>query len=160
MFKLNKTIDIGGIQYTHMLFVRGEFDLRIPAVDLYPALVRDTGDTVLLGVWRLTDQGTIPEYTELLTAMRFAPEAVDGVVPPEQEALVAAIRQQFLVFLEGLEQIAVGMQADPDKNRLTHLKIALSKFPLAATFEPLGTRTIGVEVVDERTPQPKEKSAA
>ena len=158
MLRLDTPIHIGDNEFTHMLFVRGEWDLRVPYVEVYPALVRDTGTAVVLGVWRLTDKGMDPEYTELLTAIRLSPERnAEGTLSPEQEALVTTLRSLFLGFLENIEQVVIGQQADPDRNRLTHLKFALMKFPLAATFDPIGDRAVGVEVVDERTPQPKEE---
>lgn len=145
MLKLEQPIVIGNDTFTHMVFVRGEFDIRLPAVDLHPALVRADGEQLLLGRVRLTDGGVLGDFTELLPAIRLS------ATFNSDEGLLKFVIKSFFQWLENLEQIAVGMQANENTTPFKHHAVALTKFPLRCTFEPLGDRTVGLEQVDERS---------
>ena len=154
MLKLNKEITIGEFTYTHMLLVKGEWDLRIPYVEIHPALVRTDGGLFLIGRATLTDTGVRAQFSELLTTIRLAPSTGSS---SEMDDFIVALRNQFVVFLENLDQIIVALQSDAQRNQLTTMKVALAEFSLSCTFEPLADAKIHLELVDKRTP-PNEKN--
>jgi hypothetical protein len=145
VMKLDTAITIGDLTYTHIKWVRGEFDERVPYAELHPALVRITGEMVMLGRIRLTDAGVEVDYPQLLPMMRL------DMRPGDTGEFANLMKQLFAEFMESLEQIAIGLQADPERNPFKPLKIALTEFPLSCTFEPIGERVIGDEIIDETT---------